>query len=157
MMPKISIMKRLVTAVAVPGSACLLFLALVSAIAMGPSTAATAQDAAAAPPATPAAKAAVELVIDYGDGVEKRFSRLAHRPELTVLDALQLAASHPRGVRFEHRGKGETAFVTRIDDLSNEGRGRNWTYRVNGQRADRSAGVWTLSAGDKVVWTFGGQ
>ncbi len=152
-------MKRLMTAVAVPGSAGLLSVAsaVTIAFALATATAATAQDAGAATPAAPAAKAAVELVIDFGDGVEKRFSRLAHRPGITVLDALQLAASHPRGVRFEHRGKGETAFVTRIDDLSNEGRGRNWTYRVNGQRADRSAGVWILSAGDKVVWTFAGQ
>jgi len=107
-------------------------------------------------PATPAAAAVVELVIDYGDGVEKRFPRLAHRPGITVLELLQVAARHPRGVRFEHRGKGETAFVTQIDDLLNEGRGRNWTYRVNDKRADRSAGVYPLSPGDKVVWSFGG-
>lgn len=117
---------------------------------------ATGQDGVAASRATPTAQAVVELVIDYGDGVEKRFTQLAHRPEITVFDLLLLAARHPRGVRVEHRGKGETAFVTQIDELRNEGRGRNWTYRVNGQRADRSAGIFSLSPGDKVVWTFGG-
>jgi len=106
--------------------------------------------------ASQAAVAVVELVIDYGDGVEKRFTQLGHRSGLTVLELLQLATRHPRGVRVEHRGKDDTAFVTQIDDLRNEGRGRNWTYRVNGKRADRGAGVYPLTAGDKVVWTFGG-
>jgi hypothetical protein len=129
-------------------------------------THATAQDAGGSPPAAPAqaapapaapaANAVVELVIDYGDGVEKRFPQLAHRPGITVFEVLQLAARHPRGVRFEHRGQGETAFVMQIDDLRNEGRGRNWTYRVNGKRADRGAGVFPVAPGDKVVWTFGG-
>jgi hypothetical protein len=122
----------------------------------GGSVQATVQDGVADSRSTPTAQAVVELVIDYGDGVEKRFTQLAHRPEITVFDLLLLAARHPRGVRVEHRGKGETAFVTQIDDLRNEGRGRNWTYRVNGKRADRGAGVFSLSPGDKVVWTFGG-
>ncbi|MFO0902437.1 MAG: DUF4430 domain-containing protein [Pirellulales bacterium] len=103
-----------------------------------------------------AAKSTIELTIDYGDGVQKRFPRLPHRTGMTVLDALQDAQKLPRGIRFEHRGSGETAFVSKIDDLANEGRGKNWTYRVNDKRADRSCGVYPLVAQDRVLWKFGG-
>lgn len=113
---------------------------------------------AAEPPASPTKTTAVttvELVIDYGDGVQKRFTRIAHVPQMTVLDLLQAAAKHPRGIKFEHRGKGETGFLTRIDELTNEGRGRNWVYRVNDKLGERSFAAETLKAGDVVSWTFG--
>ena len=100
------------------------------------------------------AKATIELTIDYGDGVQKRFPRLPHRAGMTVLDALLDAQKLPRGIRFEHRGGGETAFVSKIDDLTNEGRGKNWTYRVNDKRADRGCGVYPLVALDRVLWKF---
>ncbi len=103
----------------------------------------------------PSRKTTVELTIDYGDGVQKRFPAILFRAGMTVLDALQDAQKHPRGIRFEHRGSGETAFVSKIDDLANEGRGRNWTYGVNDKKADRSCGVFSLTAGDRVVWKFG--
>lgn len=110
----------------------------------------------AAPPApAQAAEPTVELTIDYGDGVQKRFVGLPHKAGGTVLDALEAARRHPRGITFEQRGRGETAFLTRIDDLANEGRGKNWTYRVNDKPGDRSCGVYPLEAGDRVVWKFG--
>jgi hypothetical protein len=46
-------------------------------------------------PAGKAAVAVVELVIDYGDGVEKRFTQLGYRSGITVLELLQLAARRP--------------------------------------------------------------
>ena len=84
----------------------------------------------------------VRLTIDYGDGVQKVFSGLAWSEKLTVLATLEAATRHPRGIKLAHRGSGATAFVTAIDGLKNEGRGRNWTYQVNDKRADRSCGVW---------------
>jgi len=39
--------------------------------------------------------------------------------------------------------KGETAFLTQIDELENEGRGRNWIYRVNGELAKKSFAILT--------------
>ncbi|MCI0357698.1 MAG: DUF4430 domain-containing protein [Planctomycetaceae bacterium] len=42
-------------------------------------------------------------------------------------------------------------------EQKNEGAGRNWTYEVNGKRADKSCGVWVLHAGDKVLWLYGKQ
>jgi hypothetical protein len=98
----------------------------------------------------------VQLTIDYGDGVQKVFSSLAFSDKLTVLAALQAASKHPRGIKFKHQGEGESAFVTQIDDVANEGRGaRNWTYSVNDKRADKSCGAWQLTPGDVIVWRFG--
>lgn len=98
----------------------------------------------------------VKLTIDYGDGVQKVFSELAWKEGLTVFAALGQAAEHPRGIKLTHQGQGATTLVTAIDDLKNEGRGRNWVYDVNGKLADRGCGVWELQAGDAVLWRFGG-
>jgi len=100
---------------------------------------------------------AVQLTIDYGDGVQKVFHPLAWKKGLTVLAALESASKHPRGVKLTVRGSGATALVTAIDDQTNEGAGRNWTYQVNGKRADKSCGVWVLKPGDKVLWRFGAE
>lgn len=111
---------------------------------------------AADPPAKPAPKT-VRLVIDYGDGVEKHFKAIAWKPEMTVLAALEAAAAGPRPIALAHRGSGEIAFVMKIDDLRNEGGGdgRAWTFKVNGKTAEKSCGIFVLSAGDVVTWTYG--
>ncbi|MEO8494364.1 MAG: DUF4430 domain-containing protein [Planctomycetota bacterium] len=96
----------------------------------------------------------VRLVIDYNDGVEKRFNAIAWKPGMTVMDAMLAAQEHPRGIRFEHKGKGATVLLTKIDDVENEGSGRNWLYRVNGKPGDRSIGILELKAGDTVLWKF---
>jgi hypothetical protein len=98
--------------------------------------------------------AAVRLAIDYGDGVEKHFTSLAWREGMTVLDAMKAAQEHPRGIEFQFRGSGATAFLTQIDDVKNEGAGRNWIYRVNGDLAERGFAVQKLAAGDTVLWKF---
>lgn len=97
----------------------------------------------------------VELTVDYGDGVEKRFPMLPFKPSLTVLGAMEAAGQHPRGIKFEYRGQGETAFLKSIDGLANEGRGRNWTFRVNDRLGESSFAVHALQAGDKITWRFG--
>lgn len=96
----------------------------------------------------------VKVVIDYGDGVQKHFTALPWREGMTVRDALHAAQKHPRGVKFQERGSGATAFLTQLDDLKNEGGGRNWIYRVNDQLADRSFAVFPLQVGDAVLWKF---
>jgi hypothetical protein len=107
---------------------------------------------AAQQPAEQAVK--VTVTIDYGDGVQKHFTALPWTKGMTVLAAMESAQAHPRGIRFEFRGSGATAFLTKIDDLANEGKGRNWTYRVNDEQADKSFGVFELSKGDSVLWRF---
>ena len=110
--------------------------------------------AAVASAAEPADEKTVKLTIDYGDGVQKVFVALPWKEKMTVLAALQAAEKHPRGIKLTHQGSGERVLVTAIDDLKNEGRGRNWIYEVNGKLADKSAGVYELLAGDSVLWRF---
>jgi uncharacterized protein DUF4430 len=99
----------------------------------------------------------VKLVIDYNDGAQKVFPAIAWKDGLTVLDALEEAKTPAHGITFKYNGKGETAFLTQIDDLKNEGGGKekkNWQYWINSAYADRGFGVRKLSAGDTVVWKF---
>ena len=104
----------------------------------------------------PEGEPAVELVIDYGDGSEKRLKRIPYGDEMTVRQALEFAAAHPHGVKFKATGTGESAMLTSIDDLSNEGGGdgRNWLYRVNGKLATKSFDAYTLAPGDVILWKF---
>jgi hypothetical protein len=98
--------------------------------------------------------ASVRLAIDYGDGAEKHFTALGWREGMTVLDAMKAAQEHPRGIKFQFRGSGATAFLTQIDDLKNQGSGRNWLYRLNGELAERSFAIQKVQAGDAVLWKF---
>lgn len=95
------------------------------------------------------------LTIDYGDGVQKLFNRIPWKAGMTVLDVMNLASKHRRGIRFKYRGSGSTAFLTQLDDLANQGRERNWIYRVNGKLGDRSFAIFKLQAKDSVLWRFG--
>lgn len=97
----------------------------------------------------------ISLTVDYGDGVQKVFPRLPWRQKMTVLQALQAAKKHRRGITFAYKGAGETGFLTQIDDLKNEGRGANWIFRVNNQLGDKSFAAFQLNAGDAVLWKFG--
>ncbi len=70
---------------------------------------------------------------------------------MTVRDLLN---GVPR-LRIVQQGSGSSAFLTQIDDVTNEGAGgRNWMYSVNGQRADRSFAIYELQPGDHVLWSF---
>ncbi len=55
-------------------------------------------------------KPSVVMTIDFGDGMEKRFSRIPHEDAMTVLAALTAAASHPRNqVRQDRLGRSRDA------------------------------------------------
>ena len=74
---------------------------------------------------------------------------------MTVQQALEFAAKHKRGIKFDVRGKGPTALLWRIDDLKNEGmKGLNWIFRINGKLGDRSFAVSSIRAGDTILWKF---
>lgn len=109
--------------------------------------------------ADPAEKApppqTVTVVIDYGDGMQKHFTAIAWQADMTVEAAMVQAGDHPRGIKYEVRGKGPTALLTKIDDVENEGGGqRNWIYRINDQPGDRSFAIAKLQVGDTVLWSF---
>jgi hypothetical protein len=109
---------------------------------------------AAAAQAEPQAQT-VKLTIDYGDGVQKTFLNLEWKEKLTVFGALQAAEKHPRGIKVEHSGSGETTFIKAIDDAANEGQGgRNWRYSVNDEGGRTSAGIAELKPGDRILWRF---
>src|SRR5262245_50003549 len=114
----------------------------------------TAPAGAAAAEEPAAADKAVSLTIDYGDGVQKRFTNLAWQEEATVFDVLQAAMKHTRGIKVAHQGSGATTLITAIDDLKNEGRGRNWLFEVNGKLGEKSCALVELKAGDAVLWRF---
>jgi hypothetical protein len=97
----------------------------------------------------------VELVIDYGDGVQKRFLTIPWREKMTVQQAMEYAGKHKRGIKYDVRGKGATALLWKIDDLKNEGmKGLNWIFRVNKKLGDRSFAVSSIEAGDTILWKF---
>jgi hypothetical protein len=99
----------------------------------------------------------VKVVIDYGDGAQKVFPALEWQDGMTVLDAMEKAKAPAHGITFKYTGRGETAFLTQIDDLKNEGGGKakkNWQYLVNDVYADKSCGVRKLEKSDVVLWKF---
>ncbi|MCA9209624.1 MAG: DUF4430 domain-containing protein [Planctomycetales bacterium] len=96
----------------------------------------------------------VKLIVDFGDGFEKHFTALPWKAKMTVADAVELARQHPRGIKTQQRGSGATAFLESIDGLKNEGRGRNWIFRVDGQLGDRSFALFPVEAGDIILWKF---
>ena len=126
-------------------------LALASSLVLtNPSGAEPDESAIAAPQ-----KASVTLTIDYGDGVQKRFPAIPCEKKITAFEAMVWADRHPRGIDFVYRGRGQTALLTQIDDLKNQGaRKKNWVYRVNGKLADRGFGVFPLKPGDNILWKF---
>ncbi len=103
----------------------------------------------------PKRKPLVILTIDYADGAQKRFPLIPWKKSMNVLDAIQWADDHPRGIDFAKRGRGETTLLTQIDDLKNRGGGRkNWIFRVNGKMGDRSCAVFPIEPGDTILWKF---
>lgn len=96
----------------------------------------------------------VQVVIDFGDGSEKRFTQIPWKEEANVFTATEAASRHPRGFALQSRGSGATRFVFSIDDLKNEGNGRNWIFRVNDKLATRSCELVEISPGDVILWRF---
>ena len=104
-----------------------------------------------------AQSATVRLVVDYGDGVIKTVTGLPWAKGSTVLDVMNAAKERPHGITFSYTGSGSSAFLTRIDDVANEGGAaakKNWQLWVNTSYADRSFGVYEVQPLDVVFWRF---
>lgn len=104
-----------------------------------------------------AQSATVRLVVDYGDGVIKTITGLPWAKGSTVLDVMNAAKDRPHGISFSYAGSGASAFVTRIDDVANEGGAaakKNWQLWVNTGYADKSFGVYEVQPLDVVFWRF---
>lgn len=134
-------------------------LAGVATVADGsaqPAAQPTAQPAAQ-PTAPVPSKTHVRVVIDYGDGVQKHFTSIEHKAGMTAMDALLAAKAHARGIKLEYTGKGETAFVSSIEEMKNQGSGKdkkNWQFFVNDVFATQGPGAMPLKAGDTVRWVY---
>lgn len=79
---------------------------------------------------------------------------------LTVLGMMQMAKAHPRGLTFEVRGSGASAFLIKIDDLASQGGGagkKNWQFWINATYGNRSFGVYEVQPQDTVMWRFAEQ
>jgi hypothetical protein len=99
--------------------------------------------------------ATIQLVVDYGDGVTKTITGLPWAKGSTVLDVMNAAKSRPHGINFTYTGSAASAFLTRIDDVANEGAGKkNWQLWVNTSYADKSFGVYEVQPLDVVFWRF---
>jgi hypothetical protein len=100
----------------------------------------------------------VSLEIDFGDQRERQSRAVAWRKGMTVADLLAAAQQREGGsppLEFVVRGRGPSAFLTEIGGFANQGAdGANWTYSVNGKRADRSFAIYQLEPGDRVLWSF---
>ena len=100
-----------------------------------------------------AQSATVRLVVDDGDGVIKTITGLPCAKGSTVLDVMNAAKDRPHGISFSYTGSGASAFLTRIDDIANEGGAKkNWQLWVNTSYADRGFGVYEVQPLDVVFW-----
>ena len=112
----------------------------------------TSSDAMAEPLA---ASFEVEVTVDYRNSQPALEGKVKLLAGATAFSALE-AFGNESGIAVQSTGEGETKFVVAIGDVVNLGaKGDNWTYRVNGQLGDRSAGIYQLKTGDKVSWIFG--
>lgn len=109
------------------------------------------------PPAAATGKS-VSLVIDYGDGRERKFEAIAWHEGMTVDDLLNAASQLPDPISYGVLGNGELTLLANIDQTHNQWEhGGNWTYKVNDVPADRSLSIYELQPGDRVLWSFGRQ
>ncbi len=106
------------------------------------------------------ASTSISVLVDFGDGSQKRFANLAFTKDMTVLDAMKLAATHPRPLVSEIKGTGDRAQLMSIDGQRDEGiekgvaAARCWQYWVNAQYGMTSIGVAKLQPGDRVTWAY---
>ena len=108
-------------------------------------------------PAAGGADDTARLIVDYGDGASKTVANLSWAKGNTVLDAMKAATTRPHGISFSYTGSGDSAVLTKIDDVQNQGGGagkKNWQYWGNGTYGDRSFAVFELQAQDTIVWRF---
>jgi hypothetical protein len=97
----------------------------------------------------------VALEIDYGDGKKREFAALPWFEGMTVDDLMTAGSREKDSFQYFVQGDLAMTMLVKIDQSLNEGAaGRNWTYTVNGNPADRSLAVYELQPGDRVLWTF---
>lgn len=96
----------------------------------------------------------VDLKINFRDREDIQVA-IPCSSDSTVLSIMQ-RAQNIGDLSFTSRSAGETAFLSAIEGVENEGGGGdNWVFRVNGKLGDRSCGVFPVSPRDEIEWRFG--
>lgn len=96
----------------------------------------------------------VQVVLDFGDGSEKRYTQIPWKEEANAFSVTAAAGKHPRGFALQSRGSGATRFVFSLDGQKNEGNGRNWILRINDKLAKQSCELVEVSPDDVILWRF---
>lgn len=85
--------------------------------------------------------------IDLADAADSLIFEMVGLDSMTVLDILQ----QQHEVRHMTSLKG--AYVTRIDDIPNEG-GYFWMYSVNDEMGQVACDLYTTKKGDRIRWHY---
>jgi hypothetical protein len=102
----------------------------------------------------PIASGTVDLMIDFRDRDDIMVA-IPCSADSTVLSIMQ-RAQNIGDLKFTSRGSADTAFLTAINGIKNEGGGGdNWVFRVNGKLGDRSIGTFPVNPQDEILWRFG--
>lgn len=106
------------------------------------------------PEETPASES-VKLTIDFGNGATRAFESLPWKQGMTVADLMLAAKDFRPGIQYKTKGEGKAAFLESLEGVVGGGANeRNWLYRVNGEHANKSYGVYELKPGDDVLWIY---
>ncbi|MFM2001881.1 MAG: hypothetical protein RI963_1307 [Planctomycetota bacterium] len=103
-----------------------------------------------APPKSDAPAGTVTVVIATEDGGEIR-KEIAGVASGTTIAQIMRSIDDPE---IKTRGSGSTTFVESIGGIGTA-EGKGWTFRVNGEWADRGVGDYTLEPPAEVRWTHG--
>jgi len=85
---------------------------------------------------------AVALIVDYSNGVQKIFTGIPWKPNMSVLDALEAAGSISPGVAFEYeeevmdRGGNMVGHINSIDEVRAGSDDSHWRVWVNQHLTD---------------------
>ena len=97
----------------------------------------------------------VDLTIDFGGARENIDVQIPCSEDSTVMDILYRAEMNG-DIEIQSTGRGETAFVTSINDVGQQSSGdKYWTFTLNGQLSKTGSGVTEVDPGDEVHWRFG--
>lgn len=89
------------------------------------------------------------VAVDYGNGVEKKFSG-SSKMNKTAWDTLQQASAHS----FLNIDVGEDFYPEAIDEKENGEDGRKWVLYINNERIFVSPIEVKINSGDQVLWRF---
>lgn len=89
------------------------------------------------------------VVVDYGNGVEKKFWG-SSKMNRSAWDTLQQASAHS----FLEVDIAEDFYPTSIDQKENGEGGRHWVLYVNNERMFASPIEVRVNSGDEVLWKF---